>query len=100
MAFLPGGSSGLGLALVHQVLARGDLVIAPVRDPSKFFSHLKLPSNIPADENRVHTFKFDLTDSIASMKENVNEAVKVWGRVDVLANNAGRSTVGTLEEGG
>lgn len=94
----PGGSSGLGLALVHQALARGDLVIAPVRDPSKLFAQLKLPENVPQDH--VHAFKFDLTDSFESMKEKVDEAVKVWGRIDVLVNNAGRSTIGTLEEGG
>lgn len=85
---------------MHQVLARGDLVIAPVRDPSKLFSQLQLPPNVAVGENRVHAFKFDLTDSFESMKENVDEAVKVWGRIDVLVNNAGRSTVGTLEEGG
>lgn len=97
---LPGGSSGLGLALVQQVLARGDLVIAPVRDPQKLFSQLQPLPNVPTGENRVHAFKFDLTDSFESMQENVDEAVKVWGRIDVLVNNAGRSTIGTLEEGG
>lgn len=85
---------------MHQVLARGDLVIAPVRDTSKLLSQLQLPPNVPATEKRVHAFEFDLTEGFASMKEKVDEAVKVWGRIDVLVNNAGRSTVGTLEEGG
>lgn len=93
-----GGSSGLGLALVHQVLARGDLVITFVRDPSKLFSQLTLPPNVPKDH--VHAMKFDLTESFESIKKKVEDAERLWGRIDVLVNNAGRTTLGTLEEGG
>lgn len=100
-----GGSSGLGLSLVKRVLARGDFVIAPVRDPRKLFSQLpvedktSVPASSPLTE-RLHVLKFDMADSFEVMKEKVNESMKVWGRIDVLVNNAAQLMLGTLEEGG
>lgn len=87
------------------MLARGDLVIAPVRDPNKLFAHLSVDSKTsdqtsPPLSERLHVFKFDLAESFELMKEKVNESVKVWGRIDVLVNNAAQLMMGTLEEGG
>lgn len=104
---LVGGSSGLGLALVKQVLSRGDYVIAPVREPSKMLSHFNINSNagigvcndsLPSDH--LHVFKLDLGDSYDEIQKKVDESVTVWGRVDVLVNNAATVMLGTLEEAG
>lgn len=100
-----GGSSGLGLSLVKRVLARGDFVIAPVRDPRKLFSQLPVDDKTsvqasPPLTDRLHVFQFDMADSLEVMKGKVNESVNVWGRIDVLVNNAAQLMLGTLEEGG
>ena len=89
------------MSLVKRVLARGDFVIAPVRDPAKLLFHFPADSTGSSPiSDRLHTFKFDLADSFETMKKNVDESVKIWGRIDVLVNNAARVAVGILEEGG
>ncbi|KAH9951015.1 NAD-P-binding protein [Amylocystis lapponica] len=80
--FITGTSSGFGKRLVHVVLARGDLVIATVRRRED----LDVPE---ADRARVHVLVLDLLESEESIQKKADEALAVWGRVDVLVNNAG-----------
>ncbi|TFY67217.1 hypothetical protein EVJ58_g1766 [Rhodofomes roseus] len=42
----------------------------------------------------------DVTDSEENIGKVVDEAWAVWGRIDVLVNNAGRGSNAVLEEGG
>lgn len=91
----PGASSGLGLALTKRVLARGDRVIAAVRTPSKL-------SNVFSDDesSRVNVLEMDVTEPYSQIKGKIDSAVKKWGPVDVLVNNAGLGIMALTEEGG
>ena len=62
------------------ILARGDRVVATARAPEKI-AHL-------AGE-RCRTLRLDVTDAPDAIAAVAREAVGVWGRVDVLVNNAG-----------
>ncbi|KAI0920223.1 hypothetical protein AcV5_010023 [Taiwanofungus camphoratus] len=91
--FITGTSSGFGKRLVASVLARGDCVIATVRRPEDF-------PLTDVDESRVHVLVLDVTDKAENIQGKVNEALHIWGRIDVLVNNAGYAPKALLEEGG
>jgi NAD(P)-dependent dehydrogenase (short-subunit alcohol dehydrogenase family) len=84
-----GANSGFGTEFVHQVLARGDKVIATGRNPKK----LAVLSNTKA-----HLMKLDVTSPLEELQAIAKEAVNVYGRIDVLVNNAGYIEMGTVEE--
>ena len=49
------------------------------------------------------TFSFlqlDVTDNFETIAVKAKQAAAVWGRIDVIVNNAGYSIVGTVEEAG
>ncbi|KAH9923889.1 uncharacterized protein B0H18DRAFT_451601 [Fomitopsis serialis] len=90
---ITGTSSGLGKSLVASALGRGDLVIATVRRREDF-------SLSDADASRVHVLLLDVTVPEDSVRQKIAEAWNVWGRIDVLVNNAGYVSQCLLEEGG
>ena len=84
-----GSNSGFGTEFVKQILARGDKVIATARNPDNL-SHL---SNTGA-----HLLKLDVTSPLPDLHILAKQAVSVYGRIDVLINNAGYIQMGTMEE--
>lgn len=94
-ALNPGASAGLGLALTQAVLARGDYVIATARS-LRSFDELREDPNI--DRERLRLLVLDVTSPMAEIQERVDEALVLWGRIDVLVNNAGIVTFGISEE--
>ncbi|KAH9947180.1 NAD-P-binding protein [Amylocystis lapponica] len=89
--FITGTSSGFGRRLAHIALARGDLVIATVRRREDF--------DVPeANRERVHVLVMDVTEGEKSIQQKVNEALAVWGRIDVLVNNAAAGSKILLQE--
>ncbi|KAH8997873.1 NAD-P-binding protein [Lactarius hatsudake] len=86
--FITGASTGLGLALTRSVLARGDHAIATARS-LKSFDELRQDPKF--DGTRLRFLTLDI-------KQRVDEALAIWGRIDVLVNNAGRITYGLSEE--
>ncbi|HEV7621906.1 MAG TPA: oxidoreductase [Flavisolibacter sp.] len=88
--FVTGASSGLGEALVKAVIESGDQVAATFRkaEQAKRFS----------DENsKGFGIVMDLSQPM-QISSAVEEAIKKFGRIDVLVNNAGYGTVGSIEE--
>ncbi len=90
---MSGTSSGLGKRLVLSALARGDSVIATARTLSKLEGLFPLT-------DRIRTFELDVTSGYKAIKSVVDQAVAVWGRIDVCVNNAGIGVKAIFEEGG
>jgi NAD(P)-dependent dehydrogenase (short-subunit alcohol dehydrogenase family) len=88
---ITGTSSGFGLALARAVLAAGDRVVATARNPES------LEPLIGEGRDRVISVRLDVTEP-QQITAAVSAAVKRFGRIDVLVNNAGYGSVGALEE--
>ncbi|KAI0041404.1 NAD-P-binding protein [Auriscalpium vulgare] len=85
---ITGANSGLGLSLASYVLSKGDKVIAAARDVAK----------IPPSLSGAHSIKLDPSAPETEVYAAANEALQVYGRIDVLVNNAGYSLTGPVEE--
>ncbi|KAF5008645.1 hypothetical protein FDECE_5090 [Fusarium decemcellulare] len=85
-------TSGLGSALVENVVARGDKVIATGRRAAERLSHLK--------SDNVEVIDLDVTSTRAEIDTQVKKAWDVWGRIDILVNNAGVIGPKSIEEAG
>ena len=89
--FITGASSGFGMAFAEFALARGDHVVATARSVSK------LEALVARAPERVLAVKLDVTKP-ADIQPAVDAAVRRFGRIDYLFNNAGYGIVGALEE--
>lgn len=89
--FITGTSSGYGRALAEHALARGDRVVATARRPERVAD---LAERYP---NAVLPLRLDVTDG-AAITAAVDAAVRRFGHVDVLVNNAGYGLVSSAEE--
>ncbi|KAG6871522.1 hypothetical protein C0993_002890, partial [Termitomyces sp. T159_Od127] len=83
--------SGLGRELVLAALQRGDKVIATARARS-------LNKLIDLEAEGADILELDVTDTLDNLREVARRAVEIYGRVDVLINNAGYLLVGAIEE--
>jgi short-subunit dehydrogenase len=83
--FLTGASSGIGLAIAHALVARGEEVWGTSRNLER------LP-NVP----QFHPVRLDLGDP-RSVEEAFNGALADAGHFDVLINNAGSGHFGPAE---
>ena len=72
-------------------------MIATARSIEKLQSFYSLPGAHPS---RLHILQLDITDSVENIQRVITEALSVWGRIDVLVNNAGYGLKATIEEGG
>ena len=89
--FITGTSSGFGKALAEEVLAKGDRVVATARKPEV------LQDLIEKYPDTARAVKLDVTN-LEDVKNSIQEAVREFGRIDVLVNNAGYALVGAIEE--
>ncbi|AHI01045.1 oxidoreductase [Kutzneria albida] len=89
--FITGASRGFGLEIARQALDRGDSVVATARDPRA------VEQALPGYGERLLAIALDVTDQ-ARARQATEEAVRRFGRIDVLVNNAGRGLVGAVEE--
>ncbi|KAF2107052.1 hypothetical protein BDV96DRAFT_506887 [Lophiotrema nucula] len=81
-----GCSSGFGEQFVQSIINRGDKVIATARNLSKIL-HLQ--------QTGAATLQLDITDAGQSLSSTINKAIAIYGRIDVLVNNAGFITIGS-----
>ncbi len=88
---ITGSSSGFGRNLAQAVLKKGDRLIATARKPEQLQD---LVNQYPDTAKAV---SLDVTNPV-QVKAAVDEAVKAFGQIDVLVNNAGYGLIGALEE--
>lgn len=86
-----GSSSGIGLAVVEQLLERGDRVAATLRKPQAL-SHLKTRYG-----EQLWTALLDVNDALA-IRAVVHQAFTELGRIDVVVSSAGYALFGAAEE--
>lgn len=89
---ITGCSSGLGLSLARAVLKAGHKVIATSRNPSK---NPDLVSEIKSQGGEW----LPLDPTSADADAQFEAAVKIYGTIDCLINNAGVGIGGALEDG-
>jgi NAD(P)-dependent dehydrogenase (short-subunit alcohol dehydrogenase family) len=85
---ITGTSSGYGKATAQLFLDRGWNVVATMRRPR--------PDIFGPRHERLKVLPLDVTDS-NSVRDVIAEALAVFGRIDVLVNNAGIGVVGAFE---
>ena len=88
---ITGSTRGLGRALAEAVLAAGHKLVATGRDPGKL---MDLEARYG---DQVRAISLDVT-SEQSATSAVAEAIKTFGRLDVVANNAGYGEVCPIED--
>ena len=88
---ITGSTRGLGRALAEAVLAAGYRLVATGRNPAQ------LKDLVERYGDQVRTIALDVTSEQAAMT-GVAEAMKAFGRLDVVANNAGYGDVCPVED--
>lgn len=86
---ITGCSSGFGADLTLAALARGDKVIATARNIEKL-EHLKAAG--------AAALALDITSGDAKVQSVIDEALKIYGTIDILVNNAAYILQGAVEE--
>lgn len=88
---ITGGSQGLGKALALAALEAGDRVVVTSRKPDA------LASVRSAYPQQIETVALDVT-SPSQVRNVVAAAVERFGSIDVVVNNAGYATSGSIED--
>ncbi|MGL4962784.1 MAG: oxidoreductase [Inquilinus sp.] len=88
--FITGASRGFGALVSKAVLDAGGAVVATARNPRAIIDAV---GNHP----RLLTIPLDVTKA-SEAEEAANTAVRRFGRIDVLFNNAGYGLLGAVEE--
>jgi NAD(P)-dependent dehydrogenase (short-subunit alcohol dehydrogenase family) len=90
--FITGAGSGIGAGTAKAALAAGDRVVATGRNMQKLRNALR---EVASDD--LEMLQLDVCDE-AQAAAAVDQAVKRFGRIDVLLNSAGYSLLGNFEE--
>ena len=88
---MTGASSGFGRSIVVKALEGGEQVVATARKPEQ------LADLLAQYPGTLRTLVLDVTDPV-QIKRVVVEAATLFGRLDVVVNNAGYGLMGALEE--
>jgi NAD(P)-dependent dehydrogenase (short-subunit alcohol dehydrogenase family) len=93
VAFVTGGSSGIGLGLVRVLAQEGMHVAFTYRRADHLETAL---AELGGDASRVHPLRLDVTDR-AAFARAADETERVLGPVQLLVNNAGVGVHGLME---
>lgn len=85
-----GSSTGLGRALVKELINQGYPVAATARD-------IKQITDLTADQKQAIALTLDVTEK-DQVRAAVEQTLSTFGRIDVLVNNAGYGYFGAIEE--
>ncbi len=88
--FVTGCSRGIGKEILSAALAHGARVVATARNPAR------VAEAFPNTEGRVLPLQLDVDDARQADRA-VDQALKEFGRIDVLVNNAGYGQLGHFE---
>ncbi|OWY33564.1 3-oxoacyl-ACP reductase family protein [Herbaspirillum aquaticum] len=95
VAFVQGGSRGIGAAIVQRLAAEGVTVaFTYVTSPDKAQA---LVSRVEAAGGRALAIQADSTDA-AALQQAIRLAAETFGRLDILVNNAGVLAIGPIDE--
>jgi 3-oxoacyl-[acyl-carrier protein] reductase len=87
VAFVTGGSGGIGLAIAERFIAEGASIIAADIDSERLD---RMAGQIDADASRLSTVVLDVSNYDA-VKAAIDGAIADFGHLDILVNNAGFS---------
>jgi len=88
---ITGASSGFGTVLAKAALKAGHKVIATARNPVK-----AAEAHPEIESLGGRWLELDVTSP--DTKEKVDKAIREFGRIDVVINNAGYSILGSVED--
>jgi NAD(P)-dependent dehydrogenase (short-subunit alcohol dehydrogenase family) len=88
---ITGSSTGFGRTIAEQALKQGHWVVLTARKPEA------LADLVALYPDTAKAVALDVTEP-AQARAAIAEAVKTFGRIDVLVNNAGYGLLGALEE--
>jgi 3-oxoacyl-[acyl-carrier protein] reductase len=95
IAFVQGGSRGIGAAIAKRLAADGAAVaLTYISSPDRA---AQVVAEIEAGGGRALAIRADSADAEA-IKSAVAQAVAAYGRIDILVNNAGVLALGALED--
>jgi NAD(P)-dependent dehydrogenase (short-subunit alcohol dehydrogenase family) len=95
VAYITGGSSGIGLGIARALHERGAKVILGNYNSDQFADALKM---FPAQDPRVATVVHDVMVR-ENWERKADEIEKIFGKVHILVNNAGVGVMSRVVEG-
>ncbi len=93
VAFVTGGANGIGFGMVRAFLAEGMKVV--IADWSE--AYIEGARRALAGNNSVHIIRTNVADR-ENLGSAVEEALKVFGKIHILCNNAGVNGGGNVED--
>ena len=88
VVLITGCSSGIGNAMAREFARQGHRVLATARSPESLED---------LNSEKIRTAQLDVTDP-ASIERAVNGALDLFGRIDIVVNNAGYGLIGPVAE--
>ena len=95
IAFVQGGSRGIGAAIAKRLAADGATVVLTYSSSAD--KAAQLVAEIEAAGGKAQAVKADSADASA-LKAAIRNAAKAHGRIDILVNNAGVLAIAPLED--
>jgi NAD(P)-dependent dehydrogenase (short-subunit alcohol dehydrogenase family) len=92
VVLITGASRGFGEAAARELAARGNIVVATMRNPGRDAANV-----IRGFEDRIHPVELDVMDS-AGVASAVAWSLQRFGRLDAVINNAGYGLYGPVED--